>query len=54
VVGPLRISCRDVSGQPLVESELSEEPEGGCQSLFAVPAFVLDVVKRRKSWWEAI
>ena len=54
VVGPLRIPCRDVSGEPLVESELSEQPEGGGETLLAVPALVLDVVERRETWREAI
>jgi hypothetical protein len=43
-----------VSGQPFVESELSEQPKGCGESLFAVPAFVLDVVERRKPWRKAI
>ena len=42
------IPCRDVAGDPFVESELSEQPEGGGEPLLAVPAFVLDVVERRE------
>ena len=43
-----RVAGRDVTGQALVEPEVAEQPEGGGEALLAMPAFVLDVVKR----WE--
>ena len=49
VVEQLRVPCRDVAGDPFVESELSEQPERGGEPLLAVPALVLDVVECRES-----
>jgi hypothetical protein len=42
VVEKFRIPGRDVAGEPLVESEVSKQPEGGGQALLAVSAFVLN------------
>jgi hypothetical protein len=54
VVGALRIPHGDVTGQPLVEPELPEQPEGGGETLLAMPALVLDVVEPGKAGRESI
>ena len=54
VVGALGIPDGDVTGQPLVEAELSEQPEGGGEALLAMPALVLDVVEGGEPWRESI
>ena len=48
VVEQLRVSCRDVTGYALVESEVSEQAECGGKALLAVPALVVDALERRE------
>jgi hypothetical protein len=43
-----------VSGQPLIESELPEEAQGGSEPLLAMPALILDGVERREGGRNAI
>src|SRR5262245_56412763 len=48
VVEKLGIARRDVARDPLIESELAEQAEGGGETLPAVPPLVVDRVER----WE--
>jgi hypothetical protein len=54
VVGALGVSYGDVTGEPLVEPEVSEQSERGGEALLAVPALVLHVVERGEAGRESI
>jgi hypothetical protein len=54
VVGALGVSYRDVTGEPFVEPELSEQSESRGEALLAVAALVLHVVERGEAGRESI
>jgi hypothetical protein len=43
-----------VTGEALVEPELSEQAECGGETLLAMPALVLHIVERGEAWGESI
>ena len=44
VVRQLGVTCRDMSGDPLIEAEPAEQPKPSSQAFLAVPALVGDVI----------